>query len=302
MPELSVVTTLYRSQQHIQEFYIRIKQCVEQITTNYEIIMVDDGSDDQSLELAKSIAAKDHKVMIIELSKNFGHHRAVAVGLTHARGDLIFLIDSDLEEDPEYLIQFYHALQETGSDVVYGVQDHRKGGWFEKISGWFFYKLANHFCETQIPENATTIRLMTKNYVKSLFLHQETTSNLGFLMAITGFRQLPMVIHKHDKGVSQYNLKRKIALFADTIVAFSTKPFIYLLRLGLMITFSALCYLLWALLAGHNLVVGTLWFFGGVILSALGLMGIYLRMILLEVKKRPNAIVKNIYMDQNIVS
>ncbi len=137
--DLSIVTTLYCSAPYIEEFYRRASAAAKQITSDYELIFVDDGSPDNSLDVALSLYARDPRVRVIELSRNFGHHRAIMTGLEHVKGDLVFLLDSDLEEAPELLHRFYPEMQATGADVAYGVQRSRRGGFFEKMTGDLFY-------------------------------------------------------------------------------------------------------------------------------------------------------------------
>lgn len=144
--KLSIVTTLYYSAPYIEEFYKRIKTSIAKLNiTDYEIIFVDDGSPDNSLEVAKSIIAIDQNVSVIDLSRNFGHHKAIMTGLTHAKGDYIFLIDVDLEEEPELLELFWKENDNDDVDVVYGIQRKRKGKIFEKISGFQFFIIFNFF-------------------------------------------------------------------------------------------------------------------------------------------------------------
>jgi putative glycosyltransferase len=132
---LSIVTTLYESAPYLAEFHVRVCNTAEKITRDYEIILVNDGSPDNSLDVARSIHLKDNRVRVIDLSRNFGHHKAMMTGLAHARGDLVFLLDSDLEEERELLRTFYEELQRSGADVVFGVQEKRKGRLFERLSG-----------------------------------------------------------------------------------------------------------------------------------------------------------------------
>ena len=172
--KLSIVTTLYKSSPYIDEFYARISKEAQKITDDYEIIFVDDGSPDDSLQKAVALYEKDSKVKVIELSRNFGHHKAIMTGLSHAKGEFVFLIDSDLEEEPELLGKFWEELhKEKELDVVFGVQESRKGGWFEKWSGEMFYKVFNYFSGVKIPKNFLTVRLMKQNYVKNLTSFQE---------------------------------------------------------------------------------------------------------------------------------
>src|SRR6266850_5035889 len=167
---LSIVTTLYRSAPYLEEFCQRAQQAAQKITPDYEIILVNDGSPDDSLAQAIKLHERHPRISVIDLSRNFGHHRALMAGLTQAQGEKVFLIDSDLEEEPEWLETFNTAMTE-GIDVVYGVQNHRKGAWFERVSGAIFYRLFNWLAEVPIPTNAVTARLMTRQYVKSLLLH-----------------------------------------------------------------------------------------------------------------------------------
>src|SRR4051812_8506243 len=133
---LSIVTTLYRSAGSLAEFHRRVSRAAAALTGSYEIILVNDGSPDESLQIALNILKTDRLVRIVDLSRNFGHHKAMMTGLSYARGELVFLIDSDLEEEPELLAAFDGTLQSQSADVVYGVQESRKGGIFERLSGW----------------------------------------------------------------------------------------------------------------------------------------------------------------------
>src|SRR3954471_8868653 len=127
---LSIVTTMYQSAPYLKEFYERASAAARAITDEFEIIFVNDGSPDDSLEVAVSLFARDARVRVIDLSRNFGHHKAMMTGLAHARGELVFLIDSDLEEELEAVAGFYADLKDERADVVYGVQQKRKGNFF----------------------------------------------------------------------------------------------------------------------------------------------------------------------------
>ena len=133
--DLSIVTTMYQSAPHLEEFYRRCCVAAEKITQHYEIILVNDGSPDSSLDIAVSLHEGDERVRVIDLSRNYGHHKAMMTGLAHARGKLVFLIDCDLEEDPELLEPFHEELLVSGADVTYGVQDSRGGRLFGRVAG-----------------------------------------------------------------------------------------------------------------------------------------------------------------------
>ena len=171
---LTIVTTLYRSVPYIYEFYQRMSNAAGKVTKDYEIVFINDGSDDESLEKAVEIHRNDHKVKVVDLSRNFGHHKAIMAGLSQAKGENVFLIDCDLEEDPELLEMLYMKLNEAeDADVVYGIQRFRKGGFVEKKGGELFYKLFNRLSGLSLQQNPLTIRNMTRRYVNALLAHEE---------------------------------------------------------------------------------------------------------------------------------
>src|SRR3954464_985692 len=151
--KLSIVSTLYRSSATIDEFYRRAIAAAEGLSKNFELVLVNDGSPDDSRERALALHAVDPRVVLIDLSRNYGHHKAMMTGLTHARGDLVFLIDSDLEEEPELLARFNERLAVGDCDVVYGVQKERRGGLLERWSGSLFFALFNRLSDHRLPPN-----------------------------------------------------------------------------------------------------------------------------------------------------
>jgi len=267
-------------------------------------VLVDDGSPDNSLEIAVSIHAADERVKVIELSRNFGHHKALLTGLAHARGDLIFLIDSNLEVPPEVLPDMHRELLRTDADTVYGVQASRKGGLWERISGDLFYKLFNRLSFHPVSQNIAGVRLMRRKFCDSLLEHRDRGVYLAGLCAVTGFRQVPVAVPKEARDGSTYTLGRKMDLLLTAITSFSEKPLVLIFYLGLLVTVLSGAALV--LLAagrvffpssgsGLSVLVASLWFLGGVIILCLGTVGIYVSKILIETKDRPLTIVRQIY-------
>lgn len=301
---LSIVTTMYHSAPYLREFYARVCAEAEKLTDEYEIVFVNDGSPDNSLEVAVSLYEADDRVKVLDLSRNFGHHKAVMTGLAHARGELVFLLDSDLEEKPEWLGQFHMLLMETGADVVYGVQRARKGDWIEQFTGAIFYHLFNLLSSYPVPINPVAARLMRQGYVASLLEHKDREIFLAGLWAITGFKQEPAIVTKECKGSSTYNLRRRFSLFINAITSFSNKPLVFIFYLGCGIVFCsslAALYLIirriffGALLAGWPSLIVSVWLLGGLTIFCLGVIGIYLAKVFMETKQRPYTIIKQIY-------
>jgi putative glycosyltransferase len=302
--DLSIVATLYCSSPYVEEFYERVCAEASLVTSDYEVILVNDGSPDDSLEIALSLYEKDPRVRVIDLSRNFGHHKAIMTGLSHARGDLVFLIDSDLEEEPELLGNFHHELGRSDADVIYGVQRTRKGGFFERITGSIFFRLFNLLSSCPVPANLITARLMTKRYVASLVTHRDRELFLAGLWAITGFKQVPLLVEKHHKGRSTYNLARKSSMVVNSITSFSAKPLVLIFYLGCVIVLLsgvAGLYLvarrifLGAYLAGWASLIVSVWLLGGLAIFCLGIIGIYLSKVFMETKDRPYTVIRQIY-------
>lgn len=306
--KISVVSTLYRSSQFIDEFYQRIKASIEQHTHDFELIFVDDGSPDDSNMRVQQLVKKDSRVMLVELSRNFGHHHAIMAGLSQAKGDLVFLIDSDLEEQPEWFNVFLEELREHNADVVYGIQRERVGGLFRKYTGNLFYRLFNSVSETKIPENPCTVRLMTKEYVDVLIRFTEANLFLAGNCAWTGFKQLSISLDKvtNEKDrKSNYKIIKLIKLFINAVTSFSSYPLTLVFFIGCMISLISALFGLDLFVnkilnpnsfqIGYSSIMISLWFLGGLIILFIGIIGLYLSKVFEEVKNRPQFIIRKIY-------
>ncbi len=305
-PDLSIVTTLYRSAPYIKEFHGRISHVAADITSSYEMVFVNDGSPDPSVELAVSLASSDPHVRVVDLSRNFGHHAAIMAGLRHSRGRRVFLIDIDLEEQPEWLGEFWEDMNARPADMVYGVQRARHGSSFNRLAGSLFYSLFNLASDIRIPRNVCTVRLMSRRYVDAVCELNEAHIFMAGLFSWAGFVQRPRYVSRRPrKSASNYTLGRSIRLFVNAITSFSSYPLTLVFFAGLSITVLSVLYALWLLisklvrgevvLSGFTSVMISLWFLGGAILCALGLIGLYVGRIFTETKSRPQYIVSRLY-------
>ena len=302
--QLSIVATLYNSAPFVPEFYRRAKAAADAVTPDHEIVLVNDGSPDDSLALAVELHRRDARVRVVDLSRNFGHHKAMMTGLAQSRGQLVFLIDSDLEEEPELLARFHAELTRTGADVVYGVQARRKGGLFERVSGGLFFHVFNFLSSQPIPANLLTVRLMTRRYVEALVAHRERETVIAGLWAMTGFQQQPLSVNKGSRTATSYDLGRKLLLLVNSITSFSDRPLVFIFHLGLSI--SALASLaafylvvrrlfFGELLAGWPSLIVSVWLLGGLTLFCLGILGVYLSKVFIETKQRPYVVIRKVH-------
>jgi len=307
--KLSIVATLYQSAPYINEFYARASAAAKELVGGeFEIVLVNDGSPDNSLDLAIKLTEQDSRVVVVDLSRNFGHHKAMITGLAHAKGELVFLIDSDLEEEPEWLLSFDKEMKREQCDVVYGIQEKRKGGAFERVTGAAFYKLFRKLTGINQPDNIVTARLMTLRYVQALLTHRERELNIGGLWIITGFKQATHLVCKHSTSSTTYSLSGKFGHLVNAVTSFSSLPLVYTFYSGLFISISALIYIAYLFLryffiayppSGYTSLIASIWFFSGLIILFLGVQGIYISKIFSEVKQRPYTIIRHIYQNNS---
>lgn len=304
---LSVVTPVYRSAGFLPRFLDEMREALQSSGIgDYELVFVNDGSPDESLAWLRNERESDPRIRIVDLSRNFGHHKAAMAGLSYARGDLVFIIDCDLEVSPSVLSKFIDTRRTTQADVVYGVQEARKGGTIERIGGSLFWKLFNRLSDTHVPANVLTERLMTRAYVRSLLSLGDRNIFLAGMMYWTGFHQVGITIEKRQReGASTYSLRRRISLLVEAITSFSTVPLKLVLGIGLTLTFCAVAFaaaiairkLLFpsSVLAGFAtlslLIVGT----SGIIITLMGVLGLYISRIFVQTQGRPAFIVREFH-------
>ena len=301
--KLSIVTTLYGSASYIQEFFEKASLAAKEFAgDDFEIIFVNDGSPDNSLKIVSEIAQREPRLSIIDLSRNFGHHKSMMTGLAHSNGEFVFLIDCDLEEDVNWLLHFGEKLDSENADMVFGYQESRKGSFFEKFTGFVFYKLLSLFTNINHPPNITTARLMTRRYVKALVSHGERELNIGGLWYLTGFKQVSFQVKKLSSSPTTYTFKKKLAHLVNAITSFSSKPLVFIFYIGLVITFSATLSILYLMFVysignpppGYTSILASIWLLSGLIILMQGVLGIYISKIFSEVKERPYTIIREI--------
>lgn len=306
--KLSIVSTLYKSAPYIDEFYDRMVCAAEKIAGNdYEIIFVNDGSPDDSLNIAINKMEESNHIVVINLSRNFGHHAAIVAGLEQSKGEIVFLIDSDLEERPEWLDMFCDKMKETSADVVYGVQETRTGNASSRALGSLFWKSINFMSQIQIPQNPMTCRLMNRNYVDSLLSIGDRVLYLAGVFAWTGYKQveIPLTKTPRTKGVkSTYNLSRKLMQVVDSFSSFNIAPLIMVFFTGITVWALSILYGIHLLvqkivdpqmvLSGFTSMMLSIWFLSGSIIVCLGIIGLYISKIFQEVKRRPLYITKEV--------
>lgn len=304
---LSVVTTIYKSLSFLPQFIDNTIETLKQISvSNFEIIFVLDGITDNSLNYLKERRKELPQIKIIELSRNFGHHYAISAGLRASKGELVFLIDCDLEVMPESLILFQKEFDcNNDVDVVFGYQTKRKGNIIERKFGGMFWKLFNFLTEVEVPANVITERLMTRRYIDALIQMGDKNLFIGGMMYWVGYHQKGIEIKKKVRiGKSSYSIYKRINLLFEAITSFSEKPLKLIFYIGLLISLISICVSLFfvvqkiiypnSILMGYTSMVLLISFLFGVLILSIGITGIYIARVFKQVQNRPLYIVKSI--------
>lgn len=299
---LSIVVPCYNESESIDEFY-RVITGVIKNRYRYELILVNDGSSDNTLLKIKEIARQDNSVKYISFSRNFGHQNALKAGIDLAKGDAVISLDADLQHPPRLIPTLIEKWQE-GNDVVYTLrEEHQTIGFFKKVTSRTFYKLMNGLSETKIEVGASDFRLLDRKVVDVLKSMPESSLFLRGMISWMGFNQIaiPYKADERFAGQSKYTLRKMLKLASSGITSFSIKPLKLSIYLGIVLALLAFAYVIYAIviyffshqvIPGWASVVVGVMFFSGVNLLFLGIIGEYLGKLFLDQKRRPNYIIR----------
>ena len=304
MKKISVVIPMYYEEKVVENCYKRVKECLENLKKyENEIIFVNDGSKDKTLEILEKIASKDSTIKVISFSRNFGHQAAVTAGLKAVTGDAIVIMDADLQDPPELIPQMV-ALWEQGNDIIYGKRKKRKGeSAFKLLSAKMFYKTLNLLSDTEIPKDTGDFRLVDKRVIDTINELPEHNKFLRGLFSWVGYKQISFEYERQERiaGKTKYPLRKMFKLASDGIVSFSTKPLKILGIIGSISIIISIIILIYALIsyifklnnlsAGWTSIMVTVTFFAGIQLVSLWVMSEYIGRIYDETKRRPQYII-----------
>ena len=305
MKKISMVIPMYYEEDVAEECYNRMTEVLKKIANyEYEIIFINDGSKDKTLEILENIAKSDENIKVISFARNFGHQCAVTAGLKYVTGDAIVIIDADLQDPPE-LIPEMLKLWEDGNEVIYGKRKTRDGeSIFKLFTAKMFYKTLNALSDVEIPKDTGDFRLVDRKVVDVINSLPEHNKFLRGLFSWVGFEQKAFEYERKERfaGKTKYPLKKMLKLASDGIIGFSTKPLKLVGGLGILSICISFIILIYAILSyafkWNNLAAGwtslmiTMTFLGGVILLSLWMIGEYISRIYDESKDRPQYIIK----------
>lgn len=302
---LSVVIPIYNEEGNIAEINKRLKQVCAKLSLAHEFVFVNDGSKDNSLAILKDLAKSEAHVKYISFSRNFGHQIAVMAGLDHCKGDVVVIIDADLQDPPE-LIEEMYAKYKEGYKVVYAKRNKRKGeSWFKLMTAGIFYRILASIVNFEIPLDTGDFRLIDRKVVDALKQMPENNKFLRGQIAWLGFKSTYVMYDRDERlhGKTGYPLRKMLKFALDGITSFSSSPLKFASILGFCVSglaFSIMLYALFGYFILHDtisgwtsLIISTM-FIGGIQLLAIGIIGEYISRINVDVKKRPLYVIDEI--------
>jgi dolichol-phosphate mannosyltransferase len=304
--ELSVVIPCYNEEESIRELHKRITGvCETAPVSSYEIILVNDGSRDQTPEIMRELVKTDKHLVIVDLSRNHGHQLALTAGLFQAKGDHVLVLDADLQDPPELLLPMLERAK-AGVDVVYGKRDQRDGETpFKKLSASMFYRLLSYLSDTEIPRDVGDFRLMSKRVVEQFKDMPEQHRFVRGMIAWIGFKQEAFSYQRAPRfaGETKYPFHKLLAFAFDAISSFSIKP----LRVSLLFALFGVAlagllalYAIYAHFTNSTMTAGwaslatIITFFASLQLICIGVIGEYIGRTYMQVKKRPLFVIREV--------
>ncbi len=296
-PELSVIIPVFNEAENLPTLHARLSKALANLGMEYEIVLVDDGSQDESPEILRRMEAEDRRIVIVEFARNFGHQVAISAGLEHSRGRVVCIMDADLQDPPEVLHLFLAKWRE-GWDVVYAVRTERKEWWGKRLAYAAFYRLLQRVANIEIPLDAGDFCVMDRKVVDMLVRMPERNRFVRGIRSWVGFKQVGVPYERHARhaGAPKYTFSKLIYLALDGLVSFSHMPLRVITVLGFTVSLLsflvALFYFIKKLtigvgVAGFTTLVVSIFFLAGIQLMTIGVIGEYIGRISDEVKHRP---------------
>ena len=301
MKKVSIIVPCYNESQALPLFYEELKKHLPK-SYEYEIILINDGSNDDTLQIIKNIATANSSVHFISLSRNFGHQNALKAGFDLATGDCAICLDSDLQHPPNLIPDLLEKWEQGYESVITKRIDHESISFFKKTTSKLFYRLTNRFSEVKLEDGVADFRLLDRIVLDALKNFSENQIFLRAVIQWLGFKQITIEYQAAERvaGTSKYTLRKMLSLALSGISAFSIKPLRFSIYLGLTIAVLAFLYGMYALgvniftdraIPGWTSIVMSVLFIGGLNLLMLGIIGEYLGKMFIENKKRPNYII-----------
>jgi len=301
-PYISVVVPVYGCNDSLRELYIRLSKELHQISENYEIILVNDCSHDDSWATILDLCSRDTRVKGLNLSRNFGQHFAITAGLEHSNGDWLVVMDCDLQDKPEEILNLYTKAKE-GYDIVFAQRVDRADGYIKKLISKLFYRALAYFTDTNQDATIGNFGIYCRNAIRSVLAMQDRFRFFPTMIKWVGFNStsIPVEHMQRLQSESSYTFRKLVHLGINTILTFSDKPLRLTVKFGLVLVLFSLIFTVYNIYRyidgqiveeGWTSLIISIWFLSGMIIFILGIIGLYVGRIFDNVKNRPLYIVK----------
>ena len=302
MPHLSIVSPIYKTGNILTELVRQLNETLPAITTDYEIILVDDGSPDDAWTQLTALCEKDKHIKAIKLSRNFGQHAALAAGLAHSTGEWVVVMDSDLQDAPEEIVRLY-AEAKKGFDIVVAERDGRKDPFFRKLASKGFNFLLSWLSGMSSRYAVGNFGIFSRQVINEVTAMKETYRSFPMMINWIGFKKTSIKCRHRERveGRSGYSTGKLIRRALNIVLAYSDKPLRYVVKLGFVITLITFLFAIVTFfrylrgdirVSGYTSLILSIWFLSGLILFTLGIVGLYVGKTFEEVKKRPLFVVE----------
>ena len=298
---ISIVSPVYRAEKILPILVSEINLVMERIGEDYEIILVDDRSPDNSWEVMNVLSSQNSKIKSIRLSRNFGQHSAIFAGLTRAKGDWVVVMDCDMQDQPKEIAKLYKKALE-GYDIVLGQRENRKDKFLKKLSSKLFYKVFNYLSGGQFNNEIGNFGIYKKKVIDSILNINDYIKFFPLFINWVGFKStsIPIEHSSREEGKSSYSISRLLKLAINVIISFSDKPLRLFINFGLgisILSFVLGIYYLYLAIThkitqpGFSSLILSIWFLSGIIISCIGIVGVYLGKTFDQAKNRPTFII-----------
>lgn len=301
---LSIVSPVYKAEKIIPLLVDRIEKSVSKITDDYEIILVEDGSPDNSWKGIEAIAKTNSKIKGIKLSRNFGQHPAIMAGLSQAKGDWIVVMDCDLQDQPEEIEKLYNKALE-GFDVVFAKRNNRQDDFFKKITSKMFSSIFNYLAGTKFDNQIANFGIYNRKVIDSVLNIGDYIKSFPLFVYFTGFKSTAIIVEHaaRESGTTSYTFSKLISLAFNTIISYSNKPLKIFVKFGMLISLLSIIGGIVNLtlyfegkikVSGYSSIIISIWFLSGIIITVVGVVGIYVGKVFEQTKNRPPFIIDKI--------
>lgn len=304
-PKISIISPIYKAENVVEKLVFEIQKAVNTLHVDYEIILVDDRSKDNSWQKMKEQSLKYPNVKSVRLSRNFGQHPAIMAGLSQAKGEWIIVMDCDLQDQPKEIVKLYQKALE-GFEIVQARRKNRQDSFLKKLSSKFFSKVYGYFTDTKYDNEIANFGIYNKKVIDSILKISDYIKFFPLFVEFVGYKSTAIIVEHASRNseTTSYSISKLVSLAFNTIISFSNKPLKLFVKFGMIISLLSFCVGIYYIyqsinheieVLGFTSIIVSIWFLSGIIITTIGVAGIYIGKIFDQTKNRPVYIIDEIH-------